>query len=152
MKEIDFTRGVTLVFSNHFSNREIAAKILGDSHDLHFKENGAPFLVPNDLFISMSGTKGAAVVAISKQKIGVDIQGISLRPRIAKKLGVATPEEFTIKWTKFEAFSKWTEKGIFYEISSALPTSGFFSQKIDDYYISVYQKELNPALVSIVKI
>lgn len=49
-------------------------KSLLPNHKILYKENGEPYLFPGDLFISVSHSFPLAALAISKKKIGIDLE------------------------------------------------------------------------------
>lgn len=84
------------------------------NHKILYKDNGEPFLSPHDAEISITHSFPFAVLAISKEKIGIDLEKIN--PKIEKikhkflhqnELQWAKDlEQLTIIWTIKEALYK----------------------------------------------
>ena len=84
------------------------------NHKILYNDNGEPFLLPHDMEISITHSFPFAVLAISKEKIGIDLEKIN--PKIEKikhkflhqnELQWANElEQLTIIWTIKEALYK----------------------------------------------
>ena len=74
---------------------------------------GRPFLPERPgLFLSLSHTEGAAVLALSDAPVGVDVERIRpIPPRLGRRVGAGTPEAFWRQWTAAEAEAKRTGRG-----------------------------------------
>ncbi len=87
--------------------------------DLYYN-NGKPFVVNEEIFISISHTGKDIVIAISEKEVGIDIEQIKLRnyQKIADKFlkkKVSSLDEFYCEWTKYEAkFKHGGENGVFF--------------------------------------
>ena len=78
-------------------------------------ERGKPYFPEfSDSHFSISHTDGAALVGISDQPIGVDIENIRpIGPRVKEKLGAdLSDEEAFHRWTALEAHAKRTGRGV----------------------------------------
>ena len=74
---------------------------------------GRPFLPERPgLFLSLSHTAGAAVLALSDAPVGVDVERLrAIPPRLGRRVGAETPEAFWRQWTAAEAEAKRTGRG-----------------------------------------
>ena len=74
---------------------------------------GRPFLPERPgLFLSLSHTEGAAVLALSDAPVGVDVERLrAIPPRLGRRVGAETPEAFWRQWTAAEAEAKRTGRG-----------------------------------------
>ena len=74
---------------------------------------GRPFLPERPgLFLSLSHTEGAAVLALSDAPVGVDVERIRpIPPRLGRRVGAGTPEAFWRQWTAAEAEAKRAGRG-----------------------------------------
>ena len=74
---------------------------------------GRPFLPEwPGLFLSLSHTAGAAVLALSDAPVGVDVERLrAIPPRLGRRVGAETPEAFWRQWTAAEAEAKRTGRG-----------------------------------------
>lgn len=98
----------------------IASALLEKEVDVMNKKSGAPYIVGDDSFISVSHKKNFLVVAVSKNKVGVDIEKIVEKDTVFKVAGKYFGEKipdndylaFYRSWTKKESLGKLCEKGI----------------------------------------
>ena len=74
---------------------------------------GRPFLPEwPGLFLSLSHTAGAAVLALSDAPVGVDVERLrAIPPRLGRRVGAGTPEAFWRQWTAAEAEAKRAGRG-----------------------------------------
>lgn len=123
-----------LKLHTHARLRQEAARRLDLSTDklvCHTGEHGKPFFYPeNGLYFSLSYTTDAAVLALSDQPVGIDLEKI--RPhhmRLSKNLGTphelsmlrAAPDDlllFYSFWTRKEAWVKLTGNGLTVPLTS----------------------------------
>ncbi len=129
------------------------------------KENGAPFFVEGNQFVSISHKDRYVVVAISDDHVGVDIESLKERPSCFKLANAYFGEKikkgdylsFYTGWTKKEALGKFFEIGVNKEIL-AIDTSGdsvsyngrelsFVTQCKNDIIISVCEATDNVEFV-----
>ena len=116
-----------------------------------FGENGKPYLKSGEIFFNISDCDGQLVCAISDQEIGIDIQKICNKPRVARKIcqpqelaQIKTDEDFTRIWTLKEAFVKANGTGLGYGLQKVDTTSlkHAKSWRYDDFYVSIcYNKD-----------
>jgi len=121
--------------------------------ELCYTENGKPFLKDINGALSISHTDGLCLLAISEENIGLDCEKIDkvldvqkmanrwfVGEEIASFASSPTPEHFFALWTKKEAYSKWTGKGLkdfsHFDVCT-LNTVHFSTQTIGDYVISI---------------
>lgn len=129
------------------------------------KENGAPYFVGGNQFVSISHKDRYVVVAISDDQVGVDIEAIKERPSCFKLANAYFGEKirkgdylaFYTSWTKKEALGKFFEIGVNKEIL-AIDSSGynlsykgrdlsFVTQRRNDIIISVCETTHNVEFV-----
>ena len=74
---------------------------------------GRPFLPERPgLFLSLSHTEGAAVLALADAPVGVDVERLrTIPPRLGRRVGAGTPEAFWRQWTAAEAEAKRAGRG-----------------------------------------
>jgi phosphopantetheinyl transferase len=91
---------------------------------LNYNEQGK-LMVPNiNLFISISYCKNKAICAISKSKIGIDIEDLREKVRNENKIllenftktKIESSLDFYKTWTKIESIAKTYEKGGLYKL------------------------------------
>lgn len=145
-------------------------KMILPHHQLMYHQDGAPYLMPSGYYISISHSLPFIVVAISPNKIGVDIEKIKPKIKAIKNKFLNASE---LLWTDNEREEEyltaiWTIKEALYKIDSSKNWS--FSecyevfpfdlsmteniscrvqeqkynaqlQRIEDYYLSIIIKE-----------
>lgn len=115
---------VIFTYRNYNGNSKALAEIclkqmLGRDVYLSYYGNGKPFIVDENLFVSISHTYKDIIIAISEKEVGVDIEYKKSRhyQNIADnmlKKDVKDIDEFYREWTKHEAqFKHGGEKGEF---------------------------------------
>jgi len=87
---------------------------------VEFEEKGKPYIPNSDIHFNISNTKGAVILAISNQPVGIDIE--RLRPpreNIYKRVfcqeeinSIKSAEDFTNLWTRKESVVKLFGGGI----------------------------------------
>lgn len=138
-----------IFYSFSRSAEEIVARIFRGRFSLSHKKNGAPVLIRRGEsvlgqrgvpFISISHSAGLTVVAVAREKIGVDVEKIQMRKRVMRKYCPETRDalQFTRWWTEREAYGKWTEEGVLPYLREKIPRSGFSHTKVGDFDICVY--------------
>ncbi len=109
-------------------------------------EHGKPYLENNELYFNISHSGDYCVIVISDNEIGVDIQKLSYKPKVAKRFynkkeqELATNEvEFTKIWTIKEAYVKKLGIGLSYGLENVDTTSIDNVEVIikDDYVIAI---------------
>lgn len=110
------------------------------------KENGEPFLRDSSYYISFSHKDNIAVAAVSDNKVGVDVENVTV-PRNVQRLSrlfheSEAPEslyDFYRLWTAKEAMGKYDGTGITYDV---LNTKATDVRHLDygDYLIGVVGK------------
>lgn len=113
-------RTKVLITDKQLRVSDIASSLLGKNVEVLNKKSGAPYVVGEDSFVSVSHKKNFVVVGISSERVGVDVELIEEKDsvfKIAKKyFGEKIENEdydsFYCSWTKKESLGKITEKGI----------------------------------------
>lgn len=115
---------IIFTYRNYNGNSKALAEkclkhMLGRDAYLSYYGNGKPYVVDENLFISISHTYKDIVVAISEKEVGIDIEYKKSRhyqnvaDRVLKK-DVADIDEFYREWTRHEAqFKHGGENGVF---------------------------------------
>ena len=124
-------------------------KRLNISDEIIYNEYGKPYLKSNKIYFSLSDSKEYTVCAISDKEIGVDIEHITYKDRVIKKVcteeeikHIKTPEDFTIMWVKKESYSKLIGLGLSYDFKKIDTNKNKFDIfKKEDYYIAVCMEE-----------
>ena len=106
--------GLSSEYPERFGGRDIAS--VGNLIQFSYGENGKPALCPpyGDIFFNMSHCRTAIACAVAPFEVGVDIQDIR-RPSAAvlKRTGRDMNSwEFSAFWSRYEAYTKLTGKGI----------------------------------------
>lgn len=106
--------GLSSEYPERFGGRDIAS--VGNLIQFSYGENGKPALCPpyGDIFFNMSHCRTAIACAVAPFEVGVDIQDIR-RPSAAvlKRTGRdMNSVEFSAFWSRYEAYTKLTGKGI----------------------------------------
>ena len=124
-------------------------KRLNISDEIIYNEYGKPYLKSNKIYFSLSDSKEYTVCAISDKEIGVDIEHITYKDKVIKKVcteeemkDIKTPEDFTIMWVKKESYSKLIGLGLSYDLKKIDTNKNKFDIfKKGDYYIGVSTKK-----------
>lgn len=84
-----------------------------------YGEQGKPYLKSGELYFNLSHCDGMAVCGVADREIGVDVQRIKHRPRVARKVCTAeelaqieTAEDFTRAWVLKESYAKCDGRGL----------------------------------------
>lgn len=99
---------------------EILSSFLKKNVEILNKKNGAPYIVGENEYISVSHKRRYNVVAVSPRNVGVDIELIDEKDSIFKiadkyfgeKIEYKNYADFYRSWTKKESLGKLLEKGI----------------------------------------
>ena len=111
-----------------------------------YGHNGKPYLKSGELFFNLSHSAGQLVCGVSDEEIGVDIQKICSKPRVAKKIcqpdeleQIKSPEDFTRVWTLKESFVKANGEGLSYGLQNINTNSLNQAQawRYGDFYIAI---------------
>lgn len=116
---------------------DIASSLLGKHVEVLNKKSGAPYVVGEDAFVSVSHKKAFVVVGVSAKNVGVDIELIDEKDsvfKIAKKyfgeeIESGDYDAFYRSWTKKESLGKITEKGITRSLLSLDTSTDVFVDK-----------------------
>ncbi len=135
---------------------DIATSLIGKEVEVLKKKSGAPYIMGDESFVSISHKKNFVVVGISKEKLGVDIEKAEEKEtvfKIAKKyfgeqIADNDYKAFYKAWTKKEALGKLYEKGITRKLLSTDTSDKIYTDKegrtiyfnhfcFDDYIVTV---------------
>ena len=119
--------------------------------EMLFNAWGKPSIKNSTLMFNCSHSFGLLACAIADFEIGIDVQRVSKRKNgivnhyftknEIKFLSstVSEPQNFTIIWTRKEAFGKWVGLGLTEEILSKCTVSmkNLRTFHFDDYYLSI---------------
>lgn len=101
---------------------------------------GKPYFENNELYFSISHTRGAIAIGLSEREIGIDLQEIrKISPAVMRRYlhsDASDPRECTRLWAEYEAYGKYLGCGIpIPDGSAAKHTTA--SYDIDGYVLSV---------------
>ena len=137
-----------LFISKKLSTKELLAKVLKKyniNSKILYNEYGKPYLENNELYFSLSDSKEYSVCVISDKNIGVDIEHITYKPNILKKICteeelklINNEEDFTKMWVKKESYVKFLGIGISYGLKNVDTLKlNIMLKKYKDYYIGI---------------
>lgn len=138
-----------IFIEENISTNDLLKKVLKKyniDYDLTYNEYGKPYLKNNELYFSLSDCDNYSVCVISDKEIGVDIEKLTYKERVLKK--ICTPEElklvknkddFTKLWVKKESYVKYLGIGISYGLKNidTLKLKNVKVIKYKDYYIGI---------------
>ena len=104
--------------------------------EIALTSRGKPYFPEHtSVHFNISHTKGAVLVGVSDQDIGVDIEKIRpVSQRMMQRFAKDTPEMFFEEWVRREARSKRTGKGIGSMLRMEVPVEkGEFYYKLDTF-------------------
>ena len=112
------------------------SNLKGETYSLDYLPTGAPQLIANSKqkgHVSISHTDGVLAMAFSNNTIGVDIERADrqVSPKVCESID---------KWTRVEAYAKWTGLGLSREILNNLPDDMIITKEYGQYVISVCSK------------
>ena len=137
-----------LYIEKNTSSKKLLKKILAENKindDIIYNEYGKPYFKNDEIFFSISHSYDYVVCVISDKEVGVDIQKITYRPRIIKRIcsseeqnRINSPEDFTEMWTKKESYAKFLGLGISYGLKKINTLLNDYTViKLEDYYITI---------------
>lgn len=115
-----------------------------------YGENGKPYLKSGEIFFNLSHSAGQLVCVVSDKEIGIDIQKICYKPRVARKIcqpdelaQIKTPEDFTRIWVLKESFVKANGKGLEYGLQNVNTNQLKHSEawRYNDFYVAICYNE-----------
>ena len=143
-----------LYIEKDVSSRKLLKKVLTtlNIHDnLVYNEYGKPYLKRNEIYFNISHAKPYTVLVISNKEIGVDIEKITMKDKVMKKVCteeekklIKTADDFTVIWVKKESYVKYIGVGLSYGLKNVdtLKINNFIIKKFKDYYIAIYGDDL----------
>lgn len=152
-----------LITDKQLKVSDIASSLVGKEVEVLKKKSGAPYIVGEDSFVSVSHKKSFIVVGISEQKVGVDIELIEDKDSVFKiahkyfgeKIKNKDFDAFYRSWTKKESLGKISEKGITRKLLSLNTSADVYSDNegktiffnhfyFDNYIVTVadYKNEI----------
>ncbi len=138
-----------LFISKKLSTKELLKNVLNKYNikdEILYNVYGKPYFKNTNLFFSLSDSKEYSVCVISDSNIGVDIEHITYKPNLLKK--ICTEEElklinnandFTKIWVKKESYVKYLGIGLSYGLKNVdtLILNNIKVKKYKDYYIGI---------------
>ena len=110
------------------------SKFKGKKFSIEYLPTGEPQLISDSTieeYVSISHTDGVLAMAFSDRKVGVDIE------RADRQVSSRVCESIE-KWTRIEAYAKWTGLGLSKDIIfEKLPDDMITTKVYDEYLISV---------------
>ena len=96
-------------------------KMLLPDYKIFYHENGEPYLQPSDRYISISHSFPYAAIAVSKRKIGIDLEKIDVKlQKLKSKFLYKTEYEWTENPRELDFLTAiWTIKEALYKIHPA---------------------------------
>ena len=102
----------------HFSGMSLSK--IAKKMEFSYSDNGKPYLNPpfNDIYFNISHSHNAIACAVAPFDVGIDIQDVrtpsaaALRRFLPSSEKTLTAEEFSMLWSRYEAFVKLSGVGI----------------------------------------
>ena len=144
-----------LYIEKNTSSKELLKKVLDEykiKKEIIYNSYGKPYLKNNELYFNISHSYEYTVLVISNKEVGVDIEKVTIRPKVMEKVFdedekklIKSDEDFTIMWVKKESYVKYLGIGLAYGLENVhtLSLNNVIVKKIDDYYIAIYGDDLN---------
>ncbi len=137
-------------YAKNIDSHTLLKQVFASEHikdtTLIYGPNGKPYLKTGELFFNLSDSHGQLVCAVSDQEIGVDIQKICYRPRVARKIctpaelkTIKNAEDFTRIWVLKESFVKANGAGLAYGLQNVdtLALKQAEAWRYGDFYVAV---------------
>ena len=105
-----------------------------ERYTIEYLPSGEPQLIAGSSpsgYVSISHTDGLLAMAFSDERVGIDIERVDreVSPKICESVE---------RWTRIEAYAKWTGKGLSREIiSGRLPNDIITTKSWGEYVISI---------------
>lgn len=141
-----------LYIEKNITSKELLKQVFKDfniEEEIIYNEYGKPYIKSNKIYFNISHSKEYIVCAVSDKCIGIDIEYITYRPRVAnryfnaeeKKLAI-NDIEFTKIWVKKESYLKWLGSGLSYGLLNVDTTKidNYELIKKDNYFICIYER------------
>lgn len=110
------------------------SQVKGETYTIEYLPSGEPRLVSSSRqkeYVSISHTKELLAMAFSDENIGIDVERADreVSPQICESIE---------KWTRIEAYAKWTGKGLSKEVVyGGLPEEIIKTVLQEEYVISI---------------
>lgn len=140
-----------LYIEKNITSEDLLAKVCKEYNidkKIIYNEYGKPYIKDNPIYFNISHSGDYTVLAISDQEIGIDIEKITMREKVIKKVCneeekklIKTQEDFTLMWVKKESYVKYLGIGLAYDLINVDTLKlNFYIIKFDNYYISIYKE------------
>ena len=120
------------------------SQVKGETYTIEYLSSGAPQLIANlrpSGRVSISHTDGLLAMAFSDEEVGIDVE-------MADREVSSKVCESIEKWTRIEAYAKWTGKGLSKDIiSKQLPEDIITTRLWGDYVISICSQSQSKVLL-----
>ena len=138
-----------IFIEKNITTKELLKKVLKEyniDYDLVYNEYGKPYLKNNKLYFNLSDCDNYSVCVISDKEIGVDIEKITYKKRLLKKICtdeeislIKNEDDFTKLWVKKESYVKYLGVGLSYGLKNVdtLKLKNIEVLKHDNYYIGI---------------
>ena len=127
--------------------QEYSKKSKGAVYTIEYLPSGAPQLVSNSKsqkYVSVSHTDGWLAMAFSDSKVGVDLE------RADREVSMGVCESIE-KWTRIEAYAKWTELGLTRDmLFEKLPDDIIITKRFSKYVVSVCGSKKDFKIIALV--
>ena len=122
------------------------SQIKGETYTIEYLPSGEPRLVSSSRqkeYVSISHTKELLVMAFSDDRVGIDVERADreVSPKICESIE---------KWTRIEAYAKWTGKGLSKEIIfGELPQDIIKTIMQGEYVISICSRSQQTEIIDL---
>lgn len=142
---------IKLYIKENIKSEELLKEVFKEfniTDEIIYNEYKKPYLKNNSYFFNLSHSNNVTVCALSDKEIGIDIEAITMKEKIIKKIcnenelkQIKNADDFTKIWTKKEAYVKYVGIGLSYGLENVDTTKlKFTTKKYKDYYISIYEE------------
>ena len=115
-----------------------------DNRELFYGFNGKPYLKSGELYFNVSHSDGYYICAVSDREVGVDIQKVCYKPRVAKRICAdnepfpLNADDFTRLWALKESYIKSNGCGLEYGLSNVDTGSlkNAWAWRVNDFYLA----------------
>ena len=127
--------------------QEYSKKSKGEVYTIEYLPSGAPQLVSSSKshkYVSISHTDGWLAMAFSDSKVGVDLERADreVSPNVCESIE---------KWTRIEAYAKWTGQGLSRDmLFEKLPDDIIVTKRFSKYVVSVCGSKKDFKIIALV--